>query len=65
VHGICAHVPTRFGSRHMVVRDVLHSEAALHKLAASAEWRAALVDSAALKRTHHMPTHHSSTKCPL
>jgi hypothetical protein len=52
VRGICAHVPTRFGSRHMVVRDVLQSEKALRKLAASAEWRAALADSAALKRTH-------------
>jgi hypothetical protein len=52
VLGIWAHVPTRFGSRHMVVRDVLRSEAALRKLAASAEWRAALADSAALKRAH-------------
>jgi hypothetical protein len=57
VRGICAHVPTRFSSRHMVVRDVLRSKAALRKLAASAEWRAALADIAALKRT---PTHHSS-----
>jgi hypothetical protein len=52
VRGNCAHVPTRFGSRHMVVREVLRSEAALCKLAASAEWRAALADSAALKRAH-------------
>jgi hypothetical protein len=52
VRGICAHVPTRFGSRHTVVREVLRSEAALCKLAASAEWRAALADSAALKRGH-------------
>jgi hypothetical protein len=52
VRGICAHVPTRFGSKHLVLRDVLRSEAALRKLAASAAWRAALADSSALKHAH-------------
>jgi hypothetical protein len=64
VRGNCAHVPTRFGSRHMEVREVLRSEEALRKLAASAEWRAALADSAALKRAHrHIPAAENDLLC--
>jgi rRNA-processing protein FCF1 len=50
--GICAHVPARFGSRHMVLRDIMRSEMALRKLAAGAARKAALTDSAPLKRVH-------------
>ena len=32
--GICAHVPTRFGSRHLVLCDVVDSREAIVKLAA-------------------------------
>ena len=34
VEGICAHVPTRFGSRHLVLCDVVDSREAIVKLAA-------------------------------
>jgi hypothetical protein len=54
VRGMCAHVPTRFGSRHMVMRDVQHSCAAIRRLAATAEWRAAVTDSGPLKRAHEL-----------
>jgi hypothetical protein len=48
--GICSHVPTRFVSKHMVLRDIMRNEVALRKLAAGAEWKAALTDSVPLKR---------------
>jgi hypothetical protein len=54
VRGICAHVPTRFGSRLMVLRDVQRSRAAIRRLAATAEWRAAVTDSAPMKRAHEL-----------
>lgn len=68
MRGIYAHVPTRFGSKHMVLRDVLRSEAVVRKLAASAEWRATLADSVAMKRLHEQVTaadsdlYHSASK---
>jgi hypothetical protein len=37
--GICAHVPTRFGSRHLVLRDVINSKAALRRLVSTQEWK--------------------------
>jgi hypothetical protein len=54
VRGICAHVPTRFGSRHMVMRDLLHSRTAIRRLAAKAEWRASVQDSAGMKKAHEL-----------
>ncbi len=56
VRCICAQVPTRFGSRHMVMRDVLRSRVALRKLAAAAEWKAVVQESAAMKQAHSMIT---------
>jgi hypothetical protein len=32
VRGICARVPTRFGNGPLVLRDVMNSKAALHRL---------------------------------
>jgi hypothetical protein len=54
VRGICAHVPTRFGSRHMVMRDLLHSRTAIRRLAAKAEWKASVQESAGMKKAHEL-----------
>jgi hypothetical protein len=58
VRGIGAHVPTRFGSRHiiMVMRGVLGSLAAIRRLAAIAEWKASVQNSAVLKKEHELIT---------
>jgi hypothetical protein len=40
VRGICAHGSTRFGSRHLVMRDVQKSYAAIRRLVATAEGKA-------------------------
>jgi hypothetical protein len=37
VRGICAHVPTRFGSKHLVMWDILRSESASRRLSVTAE----------------------------
>ena len=52
--GICAHVPTRFGSRHMVLRDV-ESKDAIKKLSATDIWKQTMLKgSAELKKAHDM-----------
>jgi hypothetical protein len=55
VEGICAHVPTRFGSRHPVLRDVVASAEAIKKLAATQVWRDTMTKcSTALRKAHDM-----------
>jgi hypothetical protein len=56
VRGICAHVPSRFGSRHMVMRDLLQSRTATRRLTATAEWKVSVQDSAGMKRVHELIT---------
>ena len=54
VEGICAHVPTRFGSRHLVPRNV-EDKAAIRKLSATDICRESMSKpSAALKQEHDM-----------
>jgi hypothetical protein len=51
--GICALVPTRFGSGHMVLRDAVDSKEAVKKLSATELWRDSLSKgSASLKKVH-------------
>jgi hypothetical protein len=55
VKGICAHVPTRFGSRHLVLRDVVASKEAIKKLSATQAWRESMTkSSASLRKAHDM-----------
>ena len=51
VQGICAHVPTRFGSRHMVMRDVLDSRAAIRRLVTTGEWKASVSENASFEES--------------
>jgi hypothetical protein len=55
VKGICAHVPTRFGSRHLVLRDVVASAEAIKKLSATQVWRDSMTKcGTALRKAHDM-----------
>jgi Protein of unknown function (DUF 659)/hAT family C-terminal dimerisation region len=55
VKGICAHVPTRFGSRHLVLKDIVASKEAIKKLSATQVWRDAVTKcSVPLRKAHDM-----------
>jgi hypothetical protein len=54
VHGICAHLPTRFGSHHLVLRDAMNSEVALGRLVCTQEWKNAVAGSTGMRIAHDM-----------
>jgi hypothetical protein len=49
---IAVHCPTRFGSRHIVMRDVLRSKKVLKVLSRSEEWEAGLGDRGSKLKCH-------------
>jgi hypothetical protein len=54
---IAVHCPTRFGSRHIVMRDVLRSKKALKVLSQSEEWEAGLGDRGSKLKSAHTAMH--------
>jgi hypothetical protein len=54
VRCICAHVPTHFGSRHLVLLDVINSKAALRRLVSTQERKNAVAGSTGMQNANDM-----------